>query len=329
VELNVCEKMRKVENVSPRPSVSVVVPSYNHAPFVEQCLRSIFEQSYAPDHLLVIDDGSSDGSARIIAGVLEQCPVPCELVVRPNRGLCATLNEGLARSSGDLFAYLGSDDAWHPERLEAGVRALAANTRAVLAYSDCYIIDGEQRIVGSTTDWTSYVGGSVFNHLMEVRFVPLSPTVLYRRDALARFGWREDGRLEDYETYLKLATLGEFAYVPRNLGYWRKHGSNTSRDVSMMLAEALAAQERVAEWCGMPRAELARHQMRLRFAFAGDVLASGDRWTAAKLSVLHAGGATSFGGLARRGLRLLAPRALLQRREALLARRSARERGSL
>jgi alpha-1,3-rhamnosyltransferase len=307
----------------------VVVPSYNHAPFVEQCLRSVYAQTSPPGRLLVIDDGSTDGSPRLISNVLEECPFPCELIARPNRGLSATLNEGLSRTTGELFAYIGSDDVWHPERLEAGVRALRENPRAVLAYSDCYVIDEDQRIVGSTKDWSSYASGSVFTDLMQVRFVPLSPTVLYRREAIARFGWREDGPLEDYETYLKLAYVGEFAYVPRNLGYWRKHGSNTSRDVSMMLKEALEAQRRVADWCGMPRGELRRHQDRLKFAFAGDILAAGQRWRAAKLSVMHAAGAPSIGVLARRGARLLAPRTLLEKREALLARRSALKRGSL
>ena len=77
--------------------VGVLVPSYNHARFVERCLRSIIAQTYPPTKLLVIDDGSTDGSPQIIARVLQDCPFPAELVVRPNRGLCATLNEGFAR----------------------------------------------------------------------------------------------------------------------------------------------------------------------------------------------------------------------------------------
>ena len=321
--------MVEAESGVQRSRVAVLVPSYNHAPYVEQCLRSVFAQTYAPSRLLVIDDGSTDGSPEVIARVLRECPFPCELVVRPNRGLCATLNEGLKGTEGELFAYLGSDDVWHPDRLDAGVRALEQSPRSVLAFSDCYVIDGDGQIVGSTTDWSSYASGSVFNDLMRVKFVPLSPTVLYRREALARFGWREGSRLEDYETYLKLAHVGEFAYVPRVLAYWRKHGSNTSRNVQMMLDEALAAQRRVAEWCGMPAAELSRHHARLKFAFAGDLLASGDRWHAAKLSVLHATGAPSVASLARRGVRLLAPLALLRRREARLARRAAGRHGSL
>src|SRR5262245_46675785 len=107
-----------------RPEIFVVVPSYNHAPFVEMCLRSIFSQTVRPGKLLVIDDGSSDDSPKFIATVLKDCPFDAELIARENRGLCRTLNEGLEASSGDYFAYIGSDDLWSPEFLEARARML-------------------------------------------------------------------------------------------------------------------------------------------------------------------------------------------------------------
>ena len=104
--------------------VSVLVPSYNHAPFVEKTLRSIFKQTLAPKKLIVIDDGSKDESAAIIELVLRDCPFPSEFIKRENRGLSATLNEGFARTSGEFFAYLGSDDVWLPTFLERRIALL-------------------------------------------------------------------------------------------------------------------------------------------------------------------------------------------------------------
>jgi raffinose-raffinose alpha-galactotransferase len=95
-------------------AVSVFVPSYNHERFVEACLRSVFAQTYQPDLLLVIDDGSSDDSVHIIDRVLEDCPFATEFVVRANRGLGATLNEAASRTTGPLVTYLASDDTWEP-----------------------------------------------------------------------------------------------------------------------------------------------------------------------------------------------------------------------
>src|ERR1700749_3925493 len=121
--------------------VSVVVPSYNHAPFVAETLRSVFRQTHAPARLLVIDDGSRDGSREAIEKTLRDCPFPCELVARENRGLCATLNEGLSKTAGEYFAYLGSDDLWLPDFLAARVALLEERARAVLAYGHAFIIN--------------------------------------------------------------------------------------------------------------------------------------------------------------------------------------------
>src|ERR1700751_5485755 len=120
--------------------VSVVVPSYNHAPFVEAARASLFKQTRAPARLLVIDDGSTDGSPRVIEKLLSECPFPCELVARENRGLCATLNEGLSKTFGEYFAYLGSDDLLLPGFLETRVALLEERERAVLAYGHAFII---------------------------------------------------------------------------------------------------------------------------------------------------------------------------------------------
>jgi hypothetical protein len=171
------------------PAVSVAVPSYNHAPFVERTLRSIFRQTLAPRQLLVIDDGSRDGSAGVIGRALRDCPFPCELIARANRGLSATLNEGLARTAGEYFAYLGSDDVWLPEFLRARVALLEARPGAVLAYGGAYSIDAEDRVIDSTADWARYVDGDARRMLMNT-LAPLSPTVLHRRAALEGRGAR-------------------------------------------------------------------------------------------------------------------------------------------
>src|SRR4028119_2164690 len=79
-----------------KPEVFAFVPSYNHAPFVEKCLRSIIDQTLKPKKLLVIDDGSKDDSPKIIERVLNDCPFDAEFIARENRGLSATLNEAFS-----------------------------------------------------------------------------------------------------------------------------------------------------------------------------------------------------------------------------------------
>ena len=307
--------------------MTVVVPSYNHARFVGAALRSVFRQTLAPERLVVIDDGSTDDSPRVIESALRDCPFPCELVARPNRGLCATLNEGLALAGGEFFAYLSSDDLWLPDFLAARVRTLRERPRAVLAYGHCFLIDEEGRVVDCTRDWAAYADGDARAMLVETN-APMSPTVVHRRETLARHGWNERARVEDYELYLRLALEGEFAFDPRVLAAWRRHGSNTSRSQRMMLEEHLAAQRRVLPRYGLSGAEVARLHARLRFARAEDFLRLGEKRAALRLARANLRGADARTA-ARLLLRLLTPYGLVRRRDARRQRRAAEKYGTI
>jgi alpha-1,3-rhamnosyltransferase len=305
-------------------AVSVVVPSYDHARFVEATLRSIMKQTLPPAELLVIDDGSSDESPRIIERVLNDCPFPCELVARENRGLCGTLNEGFQRTGGKYFAYLGSDDLWLPEFLDERVALLESRPAASLAYGHAYFIDEQNRIIDSTAEWASYADGDARAMLLQTT-APMSPTVLYRRSALEQHGWRETSRLEDYDLYLRLSAEGEFAFDPRILSAWRRHSSNVSWDQTLMLAEQLRAQRDAALRFGFTDKQIAKLQTTTRFNRAEDFLRLGQKSEALSLIVHNLGGANSPRASARMLLRLLIPNSFMRGR-ARARRRKAQER---
>ena len=305
-------------------TVSVVVPSYNHAPFVEATLRSIMEQTLWPAQLVVIDDGSRDDSPAVIARVLNDCPFPCELIARENRGLSATLNEGFERTHGDYFAYLGSDDLWLPHFLNARLGLLAERPAAVLAYGHAYFIDEQNAIIDSTADWASYVNGDVRAMLLETT-APMSPTVLYRRDALEHERWNEESKLEDYDLYLRLSAAGEFAFDPQILSAWRRHAENVSWDQSLMLKEQLRAQRAAALKFGFTEEEVEKLQRTTRFTRAEDFLRVGQKSKALDLMVHNLRGANSTRATARMLLRLLLPNSILRRR-ARAQQRKAHER---
>lgn len=298
--------------------VEVCVPSFNHAPFVEVALRSIFSQTAPPARLLVIDDGSRDGSPAVIERVLGDCPFPCELIVRENRGLCATLNEGLAKTSGSLFAYLGSDDTWEPWRIETGLGVIRDRPEGVLSYANAWIIDAEGRRVGCTSDGERYLSGDMRLPLLAGSSVPKSPTVLYRRGPLERFGWNEGSRLEDFELYLKLSGVGPFAFSSRVVGAWRKHGRNVSADVSLMLERVLEAHDRVGPTLGVGPRALARTRAALRFRYASYHLDAGDRATALRQTIYGLPGAPGATAVLKRAVRLATPPAVWRLSRAIV-----------
>ena len=272
--------------------VSVVVPSYNHAGFVERTLRSIFAQTRQPDQLIVIDDGSKDESAAVIERVLAGCPIDHKFVSRPNRGLSATLNEAFALADGEFFAYLGSDDVWLPKFLERQTALLASRPSAVLAFSHAYLIDADDQIIDRTDNWTAFADGDMLDLLLSGQIFS-SPGVLYRRAALERHRWNDDSILEDYELYLRLSADGEFVRNEKILCCWRQHGSNVSSDFPLMMHEWIAAQDRVAADLGIGRAELDRLQIRLRFDSVAGFVRSGRRREAFELFRQNLSGARS------------------------------------
>lgn len=289
-----------------KAEVFAFVPSYNHAPYVEKCLKSIIKQTLPPKKLLVIDDGSKDESLKIIQRVLKDCPFDCELIARENRGLSATLNEGLAHSTGEYFAYLGSDDIWLPDFLKCRLQLLESRPDAVLAFGHAFLIDERDRIFDCTRDWVEYRESEVLRNLLR-GVPPVTSSVVFRRSALSGMRWNEDAILEDYELYLKLTAKGEFAVDDNVLAAWRQHGYNTSRDFSKMMDEWLAAQNRVAAEIGISAEELKTIQAELKFTCVADFIRQGKKAEAAKMLLENGRGAKSAFEIGKMILRLLIP----------------------
>lgn len=286
--------------------VYAFVPSFNHAPFIEKCLKSIVKQTLPPKKLLVIDDGSRDGSPKIIERVLKDCPFDAELITRRNRGLCATLNEGFSKSSGEYFAYLGSDDVWLPEFLEKRVELLGARRQAVLAFGHAFLFDENDRIFDCTENWTNFADRDMLPLLLRGVVFP-SPSVVYRRAALEKHEWNENSVLEDYELYLKLSADGEFVFDRNVLCGWRQHGSNVSGDFPMMLEEWIAAQNRVADRLKISRRDLDKIQTELKFDAVMSFIRHNERRRAVRLFSQNLKGAKSVSQIAKTLLRFSIP----------------------
>jgi len=291
------------------------VPSYNHAPFIEKCLNSIVNQTLSPKKLLVIDDGSKDDSPRIIERILKDCPFDAELIVRENRGLCATLNQGLSLSAEKYFAYIGSDDFWRPEFFETSAEVLDRREKAGFGFGYSFLIDENDEIFGNTADvaedWAKYPDGNPSEMLLN-GVSPVSSTVFYRRAALDNVRWNEKSRLEDYEMYLRLGAGGEFAFDPKALSVWRHHSYNTSKDLLLMHREVIEAQNRNFEFLGVSREELEKYQSRIKFRNTKVFLQNGDKREALMLGRESWRSASSPKEIGKSLIQLLLPKSFLQ-----------------
>jgi alpha-1,3-rhamnosyltransferase len=293
--------------------VSEVVPSYNHEAYVEQTLRSIYAQSRLPDELLVIDDGSTDGSASVIERTLRDCPVPCEMVVRENRGLSRTLNEALERTTGEYFAYLGSDDLWLRDFLKRRIEALEPRPDAVLAYGELYCINAENVIIGFPFDFYAYEHLSTRDRLL-FGFAPTSSGIVYRKSFLADERWNPDIKLEDYDLYLRLCMKGEFLFDKRADAAWRLHEANTSSGYEFMMNELVDAISRNAETLQLSDELRNRVISSKKLAYVDKFLADHRRRQAMKLFWENRQAFPSRSAMLKKAIKLMTPFAINDRR---------------
>src|SRR5207249_10243163 len=122
--------------------VSVVVPAYNHAPFLRKAISSVFAQTHSAIELIVVDDGSTDGSFELLTELTDEARCPVVLIRQPNGGAPAALNRGLSIARGDYVAILNSDDAFTPTRIETLLAAIRREG-AMLAFSGVAFIGAD------------------------------------------------------------------------------------------------------------------------------------------------------------------------------------------
>ena len=113
-------------------SVSAVIPTFNRKALVLRALRSVYEQTQSVDEIIVVDDGSEDGTR---AAIRDEFPA-VEILVQDNRGVSAARNRGIAVASGSWIAFLDSDDEWKPSKIERQLGALAQQPSRCLAHTD-------------------------------------------------------------------------------------------------------------------------------------------------------------------------------------------------
>lgn len=218
------------------PLVSVIVPSFNHARFVVACLESVLTDPYPSIELVVIDDGSSDGSAEIIRRWMDDHADDGPLLryqSRANRGQTATLNELVRLATGPYIAYLASDDMLFPGGLAARVDYLEAHPDKHAVFGDCEVIDARgQRIMGSGLSDLHGVRKHRLRTNLKAEIignwgVP-GPVLMYRKRAMLAIGGYAEGHIiEDWYVYLGLIRRDWLGFIDTVVGCYRLHGDNT------------------------------------------------------------------------------------------------------
>ena len=189
---------------SPRPRVSVVVPAYNSAHFIEATLQAALGQTFRDLELLVVDDGSTDFTADVVRGVMARDP-RVRLFVQAHRGLSAARNHAIAAAQGDLIALLDHDDLWHPEKLALQVALLDAHDDVGVVSCYSAVIDEDHRCLG--WQFGGDANGDVYAEMLEWDMVSGGSVALIRRAALETNGSFDETLTlrEDWDLRIRLA----------------------------------------------------------------------------------------------------------------------------
>jgi glycosyltransferase involved in cell wall biosynthesis len=200
--------------------VSIVTPSYNQAPFLEQTIRSVLEQDFHDIEYIIVDGKSTDGSSRIIEKYARRLGW---WVSEPDRGQTDALNKGFAHASGELLAWINSDDTYMPGAISEAVSFFRAHPNAALIYGDANYIDEAGRVVGR------FPAAQTNYRLLRQGYVHIPQQAAFFRADL----WQQVGPLDpsfffamDYDLWVRLAARGPLIYEPRVWANFRLHGDS-------------------------------------------------------------------------------------------------------
>jgi glycosyltransferase involved in cell wall biosynthesis len=247
--------------------ITIVTPSYNQGPFIERTIRSVLSQQGEFElEYLVQDGGSTDGTLSI----LERYRDRLSYVSRPDGGQSDAINQGFARATGEVVAWLNSDDVYLPGALDAAARALGPGG-ARWCFGQCRVVDEEDREIRRAISWYKNRLSRRYSlrQLLTKDFIP-QPATFFRRDLLEEAGPLDPAYryAMDYELWLRFARLAEPVFIPRDLASFRWHGaSKSSGGYGKAAWEAFAAARRHAK--PPERIALAEHFLHVLSLVAG------------------------------------------------------------
>jgi len=210
-----------------RPVVSVIMPTYNTAPFIGQAICSVLRQTYADWELLIVDDGSEDNTPKVVAKYVEP---RIRYFRTENLGAGHARNLGIAKARGAFVAFLDSDDVWFPHKLDVQLKVLRDEPDVGLTYSNYWLMSesgvriGMQRFALDRLP----IGWCLEDLLVRNGVLGGGSTVMIRRELLERVGPFDTALLigQDWDLWLRLAVHCRFHYTPRALmAYRQREGS--------------------------------------------------------------------------------------------------------
>jgi glycosyltransferase involved in cell wall biosynthesis len=222
-------------------TVDVIIPAFNAARYLPLAMESVASQTFDDWQTVLVDDGSTDNTAEVMAPFLDRFGSRIRYIKQINRGVSEARNTAIRASTSEFLALLDADDVWLPCRLEESLKVLTERPEAGLAYGLITVIDAEGRIgstwVGNPKHSEGYIAPHIYMRKVELP----SPTITLRRKCVDEVGLFDEtmSATEDRDLWLRIALRYEVAFVPKILAYYRASPGSLSTDSQRLLEAQL------------------------------------------------------------------------------------------
>jgi glycosyltransferase involved in cell wall biosynthesis len=218
------------------PKVSVIIPLYNHEPYIEEAIHSALGQSCPDLELIIINDGSTDGSEAVVKRIDDR---RMRYYPQENRGAHEALNRGIGLARGAYIAILNSDDIYAPKRIEEALKILERDREISVVFTYVELINAqggslgvkrgaEENWLGQSVETTFREEHDIVLDLLAGNFLHTTSNLICRREVFNRIGLFADLRYtHDYEFYLRLCAQCRIAMIEAPLLKYRFHETNT------------------------------------------------------------------------------------------------------
>ena len=196
--------------------ISVIIPTYNRARYLQRAIDSVLDQTHLPDELIIVDDGSTDNTAEIVDDVTSRATFPMHFLRQENKGASSARNLGIQHALGDILCFLDSDDWWDTKKIELQLPLLLENSNTLITHTlEIWFRNG---VRVNQKKKHAPGNGSIFSACLKMCVVGMS-TVMVRKELFEQYGVFDESLpcCEDYDLWLRIAHEREFLLVKHPL----------------------------------------------------------------------------------------------------------------
>ncbi len=217
-----------------KPLISIIVPAYNSVNTLKATVTSIIDQDYENWELLIVNDGSNDGTGKLVKSFLNDSRI--KLFDQKNQGVAIARNTGILNSNGEYLAFLDADDIWHPQKLNKQINYYNKNPELALVHTRTTIFN-DLLDDGHLNNYVEpFAVETDYYRLLISDFITTSSVMLKKSNIGIDISFNSDYiGTEDWDLWIRIAENGKIGYIEEPLVYYREHQSGISKNHTRQL----------------------------------------------------------------------------------------------